>query len=250
MAREADSKTSASTHSFTRQQPAPADAGMELPLLNETTVQRALKAPHRLSSNDVLMLQRVAGNQAVQRMLAQQRGAPPVQRSALTVGPANDRYEQEAERIARAVVSNSGAGTKKEVDEAATAPALQRQAAPVGPEGGALSSDLESRLRRTQSSGSSLPDGVRRKLEPQLGADLRSVKVHTDSNAVQLSKELGAKAFTHKNHIYYGAGHSPNDLKLTAHEAVHTIQQGAVRRKHVVNRSPQNSAPKKRDGEQ
>ena len=40
---------------------------------------------------------------------------------------------------------------------------------------------------------------------------------------------MGAKAFTHGNHIYYGAGQSPHDLKLTAHEAVHTVQQGGVK---------------------
>jgi hypothetical protein len=31
---------------------------------------------------------------------------------------------------------------------------------------------------------------------------------------------MDAKAFTHQNHIYYGKGQSPSDLKLTAHETV------------------------------
>jgi len=54
---------------------------------------------------------------------------------------------------------------------------------------------------------------------------------------VQLNRDLGAKAFTHKNHIFYGAGSSPNDMKLTTHEAVHTIQQGAVQQKSVQRRN-------------
>jgi hypothetical protein len=103
---------------------------------------------------------------------------------------------------------------------------VQREA--VGPEGGPLQGDLESRVRQSQNSGSALPSNVRSAIEPKLGADLGQVRVHTDSTAVQLSQEMGAKAFTHKNHIFYGKGHSPSDLKLTAHEAVHTIQQGAI----------------------
>ena len=110
---------------------------------------------------------------------------------------------------------------------------LQRQSLPthppVGPEGGTVDATVASRLQHTRQGGSSLPDGVRRTLEPKLGAALRRVKIHTGPDAVQLTRELGAKAFTHQNHIYYGQGQSPRDLKLTAHEAVHTIQQGAIR---------------------
>ena len=146
---------------------------------------------------------------------------PLVQR-ALTVGPADDQYEREADQISGNLQLSR----------------IQR-ATPVGPEGGALNGDLESRIRQTQGSGSSMPQGVRNSLEPKLGADLGSVKVHTDSQSVQLNKDLGAKAFTHKNHIYYGAGQSPSDTKLTAHEAVHTIQQGAVQQ---TRRKPQDES--------
>ncbi|WP_460201186.1 eCIS core domain-containing protein [Scytonema sp. NUACC21] len=36
-------------------------------------------------------------------------------------------------------------------------------------------------------------------METRFGADFSSVRVHTDSNAVQMNKELGAQAFTHGN---------------------------------------------------
>lgn len=203
---------------------------------DHAAVQRALQAPQHLAPPDVMALQRRAGNQAVQRLLSNRANPPLVQRS-LTVGPANDPYEQEADRIARAVVA--GPTIQRDLSVKLNARALQRQAAPIGLEGGAVGADLENKLRRTQSSGSALPGSVRRAIEPQLGADLSSVKVHTDSSAVQLSREMGAKAFTHKNHIYYGAGQSPSDLRLTAHEAVHTIQQGAVRQSPVQRRPEQ-----------
>ncbi|HXF63894.1 MAG TPA: DUF4157 domain-containing protein [Caldilineaceae bacterium] len=88
---------------------------------------------------------------------------------------------------------------------------------------------LERQIRQSQSGGSALPASLRRILEPRLDADLSTVRVHTGSDAIQMNRKLGAKAFTYKNHIFYGQGQSPHDLRLTAHEAVHTMQQGAVK---------------------
>lgn len=158
------------------------------------TMGQSVGAPPPLTPGTLRYLQRTIGNSAVQRLLNHQTNA-----------------QTRAHKVQRS-----------------TAPA-----SPMGPEGGALSGDIESRLRRSQSGGSSLPNHVRGAIEPKLGADLSTVKVHTDRTAVQLNRDLGAKAFTHGNHIYYGAGHSPHDLKLTAHEAVHTVQQGGVRAKRI-----------------
>ncbi len=44
-----------------------------------------------------------------------------------------------------------------------------------------------------------------------------------------MNRELGAQAFTHGNHIYYGAGKAPAADQLTGHELTHTIQQGGAR---------------------
>ena len=87
------------------------------------------------------------------------------------------------------------------------------------------SSSLESRLAGTKGGGSPLPDDVRSFMEARFKSDFSSVRVHTDSNAVQMTKELGAQAFAHGSDIYYGAGKSPGKNELTAHELTHTIQQ-------------------------
>ena len=158
-------------------------------------------------------------------MMGQSIGAPP------PLTPGNLRYLQRTignSAVQRLLNNQTNVQTRTHNVQRAAAPA-----SPMGPEGGALSGDIESRLRRSQSGGSSLPNHVRGAIEPKLGADLSTVKVHTDRTAVQLNRDLGAKAFTHGNHIYYGAGHSPHDLKLTAHEAVHTVQQGGVRAKRI-----------------
>ncbi len=84
---------------------------------------------------------------------------------------------------------------------------------------------LESRLASQKGSGSPLDEQTRSFMEPRFGNDFSSVRVHTDSTAIQMNKELGAQAFTHGNDIFYSAGKSPGQNSLTAHELTHTIQQ-------------------------
>src|SRR5262249_21997879 len=65
-----------------------------------------------LDPRDVLALQHAYGNRAVQRLITRQTGprsdAPFIQ-ATLTVGPADDPYEREADRVAAQVVSQINA---------------------------------------------------------------------------------------------------------------------------------------------
>ena len=207
--------------------------------ITANTMRRLHTDVSHLTPGDVAMLQRSIGNAAVARLLNNHKQniapttpaiSPPTIQRKLTVGPADDEYEQEADQIARSVQRSP---------LSRSAPSIQR--APIGRAGGQLQGNVEARLRRSQNSGSSLPNTVRNKIEPKLGADLGRVKIHTDSQAVQLNRELQSKAFTHKNHIYYGAGQSPSDLQLTTHETVHTIQQGAISQ-NTAQRSPRRNS--------
>ncbi|NOZ70116.1 MAG: DUF4157 domain-containing protein [Deferribacteres bacterium] len=66
-------------------------------------------------------------------------------------------------------------------------------------------------------------------MERRFGADFSSVRVHTDSNAVQMNRQLNAQAFTYGKDIYFGAGrYSPGTAsgrRLLAHELTHVVQQ-------------------------
>jgi peptidoglycan hydrolase-like protein with peptidoglycan-binding domain len=62
-------------------------------------------------------------------------------------------------------------------------------------------------------------------MEPRFGVHFGHVRTHTDSDAVQMNRDVGAKAFTQGADIYYGAGSSTSDLELTAHELTHVVQQ-------------------------
>lgn len=90
---------------------------------------------------------------------------------------------------------------------------------------------LAQQLNQSKGRGEPLRPGIQNKMESNIGADFNKVRIHTDSNAVQMSQELNAKAFTHGSDIYfnqgqYNAGESSGQ-HLLAHELTHTVQQGA-----------------------
>jgi hypothetical protein len=66
---------------------------------------------------------------------------------------------------------------------------------------------------------------VRQQVEPVLGVSLSAVRVHDDAAAHRAAAQLGAKAFTHKQDIWLGAGQRTDDVSLLAHEATHVAQQ-------------------------
>lgn len=63
-------------------------------------------------------------------------------------------------------------------------------------------------LKRQSTKGSrtSLPESVKGEMESGFGADFSGVKFHTDFNALQMSKEINAQAFTHGNDNYFSSG--------------------------------------------
>ncbi|MHC5756534.1 eCIS core domain-containing protein [Nostoc sp.] len=179
----------------------------------------------------------------------------------LTVGEPNDKYEQEADRMANQVMQMASPATlnlqpqvdEEKVEDIQTKPLVQRQEMlpeeeriqakcetceqeePIQRAADGVSQvqpDWENRLNASQGGGSALPDEVRSFMEPRFGTDFRQVRVHTDSNAVQMNRELNAQAFTHKQDIYFGAGKTPSKDVLTAHELTHVVQQtGMVQHK-------------------
>jgi hypothetical protein len=114
----------------------------------------------------------------------------------------------------------------------------------VGVEGGAVDGELETRIR---SSGSGLPlDPVlRAPMELAFGASLGGVRVHTDS---AVAPSIGAKAFTHGNHVHFAPGaYEPGTERgqhLVAHEVTHTLQQnGGQQSGGLARRSPGGPVP-------
>lgn len=82
---------------------------------------------------------------------------------------------------------------------------------------------------------------VRSRLERGLRRDLGHVRVHDDATAHGAAEALGARAFTHRHHVWLGRGQSASDVRLMAHEAAHVVQQtGAAA--PPVQRAPNDDA--------
>jgi Domain of unknown function (DUF4157) len=92
----------------------------------------------------------------------------------------------------------------------------------------AANSDISSKLHSRKGQGSPLAGDVQNFMEPRFGVDFSNVKVHTDGEAVQMSRELGAQAFTYGSDVYFSSGKSPGNNELTAHELTHVVQQTGV----------------------
>jgi hypothetical protein len=208
-------------------------------------------------------LQRTLGNRLVAQLIQANRLTPEGTivglQPKLIVGGADDQHEQEADRVARQVmntpdaVATASAGPAPSLGRAQSqtpmsksvaasiAPIVQRQMATEEEEekeeriqrksAGALSgpfeagADVQSQLNLSKGGGSALPDSIRAYMEPRFGVDFSKVHVHTGSDALQMNRAVGAQAFTHGSDIYFGAGHSPTNLELTAHELTHVVQQ-------------------------
>ena len=96
--------------------------------------------------------------------------------------------------------------------------------------------DLHIRLNRN--GGQPLPEADRNFMERRFSSNFSEVRLHMDSNAIQMNKELNAQAFTHGRNIYFGAGRyrpgASSGKRLLAHELTHVIQQGGITRKKLI----------------
>lgn len=166
----------------------------------------------------------------------------PIQ-AKLTVGAANDKYEQEADHVAAEVVdtisrptpptNHQGVDTQRldtqrldtpnldpqrTEDNDALQPSsisdLQRQgdgdelqtqsSAPGGGlGGGAISPNVERQIQSAKGSGQSLDPNLQQQMGQAMGANFSGVKIHTDSQSDQLNQSIQAKAFTTGQDVFF-----------------------------------------------
>ncbi len=169
----------------------------------------------------------------------------------LTIGQPDDKYEQEADRVAAQVMGMPAPRPASPTDDTffpanrATPPIqrlVQRRAAPeeqedrelvqtkvsAGAKPGATST-LSADLQSLQGRGQPLSRSERSFFEPRFGSGFSSVRVHDNSQAAGIARSVNARAFTHGHHVVFGAGEhasaTPAGRELLAHELTHVIQQ-------------------------
>lgn len=140
----------------------------------------------------------------------------------LTIGPANDVFEQEADRVSEQIMRMSDSFAQSVDDQSNVSINIQR--IPAG--GDSLNTDSDIQLNIND--GQPLASSTRQFMEPRFGMDFSHVRLHTGQDAHQTASQIQAKAFTYGHHIWLGHSEGESDNRLMAHELTHIIQQGAT----------------------
>lgn len=210
-------------------------------------------------------LQRTIGSQVVQRMPpdaeeleAGSAGAAPLRlecdfagipihspapagvQTKLAVSRPSDRYEQEADHVAKKVMrmpapavqqtcatctqagATCSACKTKEQEEGV----VQRKRTGLAP---AVSHAVPDNLLHSLGPGQPLAPATRSFFEPRFGHDFSNIRIHADGRAAASARSIHAKAYTAGRSIVFGAGEFRPEAHegrlLLAHEITHIIQQ-------------------------
>lgn len=138
----------------------------------------------------------------------------------LTIGLANDVYEQEADRVAEQIMRMPDQLEQTENEQPHTGINIQRIA---NSGGGSLGVDSDIQL--SENDGQPLSLSTRQFMEPRFGIDFGHVRLHSDEHTQRTAAKIQARAFTYGPHIWLGKGESEHDKGLIAHELTHVMQQ-------------------------
>ncbi len=171
----------------------------------------------------------------------------PRLQTKLRVGPTGDACEQEANRVAEAVMRMPASEERVQRECSECEETLQRQPEEEDEEElqrqptdrlqtechpgkePRVGAALERRIDMMRGGGRPLPGSVRTFFEQRLGRDFADVRVHAGTAAADIAGALRARAFTIGQDVVFGAGQyapeSPSGRRLVAHELTHVIQQ-------------------------
>ena len=155
----------------------------------------------------------------------------------LVVGPADDHFEREADRVADAALA------QRPGSQLAVTPLdaqLRREPQP-GDESQEVDLQTEEQIQRLRGGGQRLGKAERRFFEPRFAMDFSSVRVHDGDAAATLARRVGAEAFTVGRDIFFGSGRHdftlPSGLHLLAHELTHVAQQTSAAEQPFIRRA-------------
>lgn len=170
----------------------------------------------------------------------------PVQ-PKLSIGAVNNPLEHEADAMTDKVMSmqevpaveasaSNGIQRKcvdceeeEKVQRKPLASFIQRKESSAG----TVASDaVSNKINASKGKGNHMDSNTQTFMQNRFGAGFSDVKIHTGGEAIQMNRELSAKAFTVGNDIYFNEGqynpNSENGKHLLAHELTHTVQQGGA----------------------
>jgi len=191
----------------------------------------------------------------------------------LSVNEPGDKYEQEADSVANKVVNQQNSSPvlqQKQLSSIQRLPApanvdaekekkkgIQKMANPLKDEkekkkvsavqtkqdngSNTAPSHVSSGIENSTGKGNTLPKNTLNEMNSSFGVDFSEVKIHHDSDAINMNSELQSQAFTHGRDIYFNQGkYRPENNEgkfLLAHELTHVVQQGKGVHTKQVQRS-------------
>jgi outer membrane protein OmpA-like peptidoglycan-associated protein len=197
--------------------------------------------------NQLMRLLTASGNQGMLKLVS-----GGILQRKLTINQPGDAFEQEADRMADAVMRMPDrALTPESVEQGGVGSRLQRCTCGTSAAAGDECEGCKAmRLQRSPSSASGttsapplvhdvlnspgrpLDASTRNFMESRFGRDFANVRLHTDSMAGDSAAAVQALAYTVGNNIVLGTGqYSPetnHGKRLLAHELTHVVQQGGA----------------------
>lgn len=209
-------------------------------------------------------VQKRARNKPIVPALMSPSSLPGIQRQ-MKIGAPNDKYEVEADKVADQVVTMPENSLQMQPVEEEEEESVQMQPIededeiqmqPIEEEeevvqmkckeceekekvqmsadnspGNRVNAPTSFAQRITQSNGGGkkLPNSLNREMSHKIGADFSDVSIHSNHNSTDLSRKIGARAFTHGTNIYFNSGEfkpgTAEGKHLLAHELTHVVQQ-------------------------
>ncbi len=185
----------------------------------------------------------------------------------INVGAPNDRYENEADRVADRIMGNRGhTSASPSVTPILGNSLLQRTSySPYSIDegktegepftiqaksdrGGIARPSAEQKVQSVlKTPGSPLPGQIRNFMETRFGYDFGHVRIHSNTNADKAARSVNARAFTKDSSIVFANGQyapqSPSGKWLLAHELTHVVQQGASKKNPDLQRKCSSCIP-------
>jgi hypothetical protein len=152
----------------------------------------------------------------------------------LSVGPAGDVHEREADQVADKVVASLSGGQRSRQAKHGAAPIARRvqRSATIDARGGTVDADTDRAIQSSRGGGRVMPAKARAQMEGAFGADFSDIRVHEGAQSADLNNRIQAKAFTVGSDVFFRDGMPDTSSKsgqhLLAHELTHTIQQGGA----------------------
>ena len=154
----------------------------------------------------------------------------------LKVSSPGDTYEREADAMAERVMRKAESGIiarslqeeKKSEKTNKDNPSVRRKVSTDG--GTSVAPPMISQLSgNANAGGAPLSHDTRSFMENAFSRDFSHVRIHTGEQAVGMSRDIHAKAFTYGDNIYFNQGQfspeTPEGKSLLAHELTHVVQQ-------------------------